>query len=356
MRKLLKSRLARLVAVSLAIVAPAVPAAAESIPVTRLTFSGDDSISMNQSYAYTSTTPGLTVSLQWYTSGLKVDLRGVSDVPHLPIGATWGQDWWTLELSAAGGQELAVGTVTGAKRIPYQDGAAGMDLSGSGRGCNTLTGSFTIHELAVTDGTLERLNLTFEQQCGGDTGSTRGRLLYGIPDMPPLPGPGDTGVTVKPDAVLVQWMNMRPSPLRQRTSRKSIVVKGTAKCARGRFEVKGKLEQYNERGLADGTFSTSGECTGAWQQWSATVVSMRNRDDFMTGGGTTVMGEGWTFGSEYYQLDRVLTSLSQPVTVAASGQRPGVAVAVAGSPVTTPGPRWSSTVTWKGILLRKPRR
>ncbi|BCJ71740.1 hypothetical protein CS0771_12840 [Catellatospora sp. IY07-71] len=356
MRKLLKSRLAWLVAVSLAVVAPAVPAAAEIAPVTRLTFSGDDGISMNQSYAYTSTTPGLTMSFQGSVYGLKVDLRGVSDVRHLPIGASWGQDWWSLELRPPADRELAVGTFTDAARIPYNDGATGMDLSGSGRGCNTLTGSFTIHELAVTDGAIQRLDLTFEQRCGGDTGSTRGRLLHGMPDMPPLPGADGTGVTVHSEAVLVRWRNERPSPFRAPTVRKSIVVEGRAKCAGGRFEVKGKVEQYNSWGLADGTFSTSGDCTGDWHRWSATVVSIRNRDNFMTGGGTTVTGEGWTFGSEYYRLSRVLTVLSQAVTVAESGKRPGVAVAADGSPVTAPGPRWSSTVTWEGILLRKPRR
>ena len=44
-------------------------------------------------------------------------------------------------------------------------------MSGNGRGCNTLTGSFTIKQISFSrvDGSLDRLLATFEQHCEGAT-------------------------------------------------------------------------------------------------------------------------------------------------------------------------------------------
>ena len=56
--------------------------------------------------------------------------------------------WWNTEFAAPPGQDLAVGTYRDARRYPFNDGAPGFNHSGNGRGCNTLTATFTIHELA----------------------------------------------------------------------------------------------------------------------------------------------------------------------------------------------------------------
>ena len=53
--------------------------------------------------------------------------------------------WWYIDIAAPVGQPLAVGSYVGAFRAAFRpDGSPGLDISGDGRGCNTLTGKFDI--------------------------------------------------------------------------------------------------------------------------------------------------------------------------------------------------------------------
>ena len=88
--------------------------------------------------------------------------------------------WWTTDFAAPPGQDLAAGTTYQAQRYPFNDGSAGFDHGGNGRGCNTLTATFTIHELAYDpDGTLRTFRATFEQHCEG--GPARPARHLGLP-------------------------------------------------------------------------------------------------------------------------------------------------------------------------------
>lgn len=92
-----------------------------------------------------------------------------------------GPSWWTVWLAAAPGEALAVGTYTGAARAAFRTtGQPGMDVYGESRGCNTLTGTFTVHEIAwAGDGvTLERFAATFEQHCEGIPAALFGEVRY----------------------------------------------------------------------------------------------------------------------------------------------------------------------------------
>ncbi len=87
--------------------------------------------------------------------------------------------WWTTDFAAPPGQDLAVGTTYQAKRYPFNDGSAGFDHGGNGRGCNTLTATFTIHELAYDpDGTLRTFRASFEQHCEGGEPALRGTWVF----------------------------------------------------------------------------------------------------------------------------------------------------------------------------------
>ena len=83
--------------------------------------------------------------------------------------------WWTTDFAAPPGQDLAAGTTYQAKRYPFNDGAAGFNHSGNGRGCNELTATFTVREIAFhANGVLRRFRADFEQHCeGGDAGAAR---------------------------------------------------------------------------------------------------------------------------------------------------------------------------------------
>ena len=93
--------------------------------------------------------------------------------------AAW---WWNLMLSTPEGQTLHAGTYEGVKRWGTQASTeAGMDFSGTGRGCAFLTGRFVIDELVLgaSDGTntnIDRLHLTFEQRCDSASAPIRGEI------------------------------------------------------------------------------------------------------------------------------------------------------------------------------------
>lgn len=89
--------------------------------------------------------------------------------------------WWSVDLAAAGGAELAAGAYEGATRFPFQDASEpGLSVYGEGRGCNTLTGRFDVLE-AVYDGqTGEVLHFAadFEQHCEGMEPALLGAVRY----------------------------------------------------------------------------------------------------------------------------------------------------------------------------------
>lgn len=80
-----------------------------------------------------------------------------------------GSTIWFLEFAAPQGQPLTVGTYENATRFPFQGAASpGLSLTGEGRGCNTVQGRFTIHDVAIgPQGEVHRLHATFRQHCEG---------------------------------------------------------------------------------------------------------------------------------------------------------------------------------------------
>jgi hypothetical protein len=86
---------------------------------------------------------------------------------------TWN---WALFLGAPSGQVLAPGTYENASRGAAPS-AGGLDFFGSGRGCNTATGRFVIHSLALgPSNTISRLHVTFEEHCEGASPVLKGEI------------------------------------------------------------------------------------------------------------------------------------------------------------------------------------
>jgi hypothetical protein len=167
------------VAVALAAVGlgiAATPAAAEPVLDGTLKFSGDagDYITGGKTYSYAANKDQLTVNGGAGYIGVSVN--------------GYNGDWWSLDLAAPLGKTLAPGTYDEAHRYPFQGAGPGLDLSGNGRGCNTLTGSFTIQKIGFADdGRVQRLDATFEQHCEGGATAARGELhINNVPPPPPL--------------------------------------------------------------------------------------------------------------------------------------------------------------------------
>ncbi|WP_168219024.1 tandem-95 repeat protein [Limnoglobus roseus] len=99
-------------------------------------------------------------------------------------------DWWDLYFrSQYDSVPLTPGTYLNAERASFRTvGKPGLDVSGQGRGSNTLTGQFTILQIETNAaGQITRFAADFEQHSEGWTSALRGsvRLNY---------APGGTGV------------------------------------------------------------------------------------------------------------------------------------------------------------------
>jgi hypothetical protein len=94
--------------------------------------------------------------------------------------------WWSVDIAAPPGEPLAEGSYSGALRYPFNDGAPGLDVSGDGRGCNTLTGQFDVDEIShAPTGELLVFDATFEQHCEGMDPALFGRIRIENPPPPP---------------------------------------------------------------------------------------------------------------------------------------------------------------------------
>lgn len=220
-----------LVALSLAFSAIAAPAHAESATLSFVSEPGDY-IGQGESRSYTE---GLSTTVS--SDGR---IAGVS---------YWGSsEWWYLDLAAPEGQKLVVGAYEGATRYPFQESTEpGLSLSGSGRGCNTLTGRFEVTVAEYdTAGNLRQFAANFEQHCEGAEPALWGEVSF-VKDGPPLA----LGI----DLVLIDkgYVNKKTG---------AIKVSGEVTCTKSAtVNVNGRVDQrVNRFAIAQGTYSASVEC------------------------------------------------------------------------------------------------
>lgn len=93
--------------------------------------------------------------------------------------------WWYLDFNthSVPGQNLVPGYYPDAQRAPFtSSGHPGLSISGNGRGCNTLTGNFTVHEAEFDytgpTPTVIGFTASFEQHCEGGTAALVGTIYY----------------------------------------------------------------------------------------------------------------------------------------------------------------------------------
>jgi hypothetical protein len=89
-----------------------------------------------------------------------------------------------LTLAAPLGQQIGVGTYTGAVRWPFNTvSKPGLEFARNARGCNTIAGEFSITALRMASDTLiSHLAATFVQHCEEVTPALRGEV-----SIAPLP-------------------------------------------------------------------------------------------------------------------------------------------------------------------------
>jgi len=130
-----------------------------------LSFSGDtgDYISQGESHSYDT------------SNGDAFDVSGMADGMVLIRVTGYYGDRWDLTFKPPDGQVLAPGTYTVARVLPLTHAGPDMAIGGNGRGCNQVTGSFTVTTVAFDSGrNVQSFDATFEQHCEGGVSAARG--------------------------------------------------------------------------------------------------------------------------------------------------------------------------------------
>jgi hypothetical protein len=138
-----------------------------------MTSDSGDYIGQGQNWSYT-------------PANATISAGGSRQAVFFGIGGNDGSDW-SAEFKAPSGDIIAPGTYDNATRAPFSGDGAGIEVTGNGRGCNTITGKFTITEATYdSGGRLHSLGVKFEQHCEGGTPALRGELDYRMGDRTPL--------------------------------------------------------------------------------------------------------------------------------------------------------------------------
>jgi hypothetical protein len=254
----LSARLILVALVACALVAFPARARADYVAATQgsLTMTSDpgDYIGGGQSYSFA--TPDYT----FLTHGDATYFDG----NMLVVQVSGAGEWWYLGFQAPTGQTLTPGVtyanaIRGLQSSPPPGSQPRMDIFGDGRGCNTLTGSFTVLDVTYGPyGYLQSFHVTFEQHCEGATPALRGELNV---VAPPAPTAQSVHLTIDPSGVAA-----RPSG--------AAVVSGTISCALPYTAyLNVYVTQQTKKGLITGSaYSVEVPCSGpSPTAWSATV-------------------------------------------------------------------------------------
>src|SRR3989442_14696063 len=87
---------------------------------------------------------------------------------------------FSLDFAAPLDQPLTVGSYLGAERTAFRSpGKPGLSISGDGIGCNTISGSFEVKQVAYGNGNqLLKFWASFEQHCDDAPDALRGEIRF----------------------------------------------------------------------------------------------------------------------------------------------------------------------------------
>jgi hypothetical protein len=122
--------------------------------------------------------------IQTITQGTWSITRSSSEV-HVSVRPSDSKqgDWWDLYFDASKltPSMLTTQVYENAERWPFQSpGHPGLDVSGDGRGCNTVTGRFEVEDLQGPTSAPSSFTATFEHHCEGGASALRGCVHFGM--------------------------------------------------------------------------------------------------------------------------------------------------------------------------------
>lgn len=228
------------------------PTAAQAQPVTSgsFTMTGDpgDYISQGRDWSYE------------VARGDRLTVNGSADRRVITVSIDGANgDWWYADFSAPAGAAIAPDTYAGATRYPFNGQGPGLSISGDGRGCNELTGTFVVDEVSFgPEGYIEDFDATFEQHCEGGEPAARGRVVI---HNAPAPEQLTLSVTPASDGTFSRLNG-------------AATVHGTVACSADvPVRINGDVTQVKRKTIIRGTFSASVDCEkNAEIPWSATAT------------------------------------------------------------------------------------
>jgi hypothetical protein len=115
-----------------------------------------------------------------YTPGdATISVSGTAQ--YLTLSVFTATEFWFVNIAAPQGQKLRPGAYYQAERAPFRTGRSpGLDVSGDGRGCNEVWGSFAINQIATDQsGNVTMLDADFTQHCESQSApKLQGTVLY----------------------------------------------------------------------------------------------------------------------------------------------------------------------------------
>ncbi|MGA8203972.1 MAG: hypothetical protein WB812_05595 [Woeseiaceae bacterium] len=150
------------------------PPQAEATSIT-LTSDAGDFIGDGRNYSYSNVDSLITVTVSGAYLRITVE----------------GDERWTGDFQLPDSYtELEPGSYSGLERYGFHDSSVGgLQWSGEGRTCSTLTGWVVIDNVTYDETTLIGIDLQFEQQCDGGAAALHGEIHWDANDTTTPPGP-----------------------------------------------------------------------------------------------------------------------------------------------------------------------
>ncbi|HET9727952.1 MAG TPA: hypothetical protein VFR41_00950 [Acidimicrobiia bacterium] len=144
----------------------------DDLPTTAFSFASQSGDYIGQGQSHIFGADSFTVTVTGTTADVSLHVSG-------------GGEFWTAELAAPRGQTLHQGAFPGAVRAVSRTGTQpGMDIWGDGRGCNPLTGDFTIYEICADNaGNVTQFDAVANQHCEGQAPNLLASLRYNATPM-----------------------------------------------------------------------------------------------------------------------------------------------------------------------------
>lgn len=143
-------------------------------------------------YVYLESQPGDFIGRgRTYLYTLGDSLINVSQDHGIGVAVNGDENWSGYFRVPESYQRAEAGYYPGVQRSSTDPSKGSMDFSGEGRGCNTLSGWFSIDGITYdAQGSLEDVTLRFEQHCESAQPALWGKIHWNRHDTPTYPDPG----------------------------------------------------------------------------------------------------------------------------------------------------------------------